>query len=150
MKIRIASAFLCAFTGVALVSCGGGGGSNDAASGTEGSDSTTSTIEAAAPTFDCTEGGAGKADATLSAVPTNGGYEYGWKPAKLELPKGEKVTVEIVNKSDIYHDFTAGSCLPGRFEKGESITISFEVPDEAVEFVCSIHPQTMIGTIEPH
>lgn len=145
MKRRIVTSMLVVVI-VGLLSSCGGGSSDDTSTAAEDTTSATTTTEAAA-SFEC-EDAKGKADATVAALTTKD-FEYVWDKEKLEFPAGEQVVLEIVNKSDTYHDFTADTCLPGRIEKGKSLTISFTVPDAPVEFVCTIHPLTMLGTIEP-
>ena len=71
-------------------------------------------------------------------------------PGTLELPAGEKVTVEIANADDIPHDFVIESIdlSTGAIEGGEAATATFTVPDSGTEFVCTIH-RGMTGRIEP-
>jgi uncharacterized cupredoxin-like copper-binding protein len=132
--------------GLVATACGGGAEDPPATESAAGGVTTTEATEVAS--IDCDET-TGKPDLTLAAVPTNGGYEYGWDQKDLKVEAGEEVVLAIENKSDTYHDFNAGACASGRIEKNETLVISFVAPEEAVEFVCSIHPETMVGTIEP-
>jgi nitrite reductase (NO-forming) len=70
-------------------------------------------------------------------------------PATLELPAGEKVTIEITNTDDRAHDFAieAADLNTGTIEAGAVATATFTVPKGTTEFVCTFH-RGMTGTIE--
>jgi nitrite reductase (NO-forming) len=70
-------------------------------------------------------------------------------PATLELPAGEKVTIEITNTDDRAHDFAieAAGLNTGTIEAGAVATATFTVPEGTSEFVCTFH-SGMTGTIE--
>ena len=70
-------------------------------------------------------------------------------PATLELPAGEKVTIEITNTDDRAHDFAieAAGLNTGTIEAGAVATATFAVPEGTTEFVCTFH-RGMTGTIQ--
>jgi plastocyanin len=69
-------------------------------------------------------------------------------PTTLELPSGEKVTVEITNKGSDAHNFTIDrlDLSTGTMTSGDVMTATFPVPDGTTEFHCTFHPG-MSGTI---
>ncbi len=71
-------------------------------------------------------------------------------PDVLELPAGEEVTVQLTNEDGTVHDFEieALGINTGTIEPGESAYATFVVPEQPVEFVCTLHP-AMNGRIEP-
>jgi len=70
-------------------------------------------------------------------------------PGTLELPAGEKVTIEITNTDDAAHDFAieAAGLNTGTIQSGAVATATFTVPEGSTEFVCTFH-RGMAGTIE--
>jgi uncharacterized cupredoxin-like copper-binding protein len=149
MPRKTVFALLAVLVAGLLASCGGGGASDEEAGASDTTSVTTTTTEATeSVSFDC-EVATGKPNAVIAAIPINGGYEYGWSEKSLKFKAGDEVILKLDNKSDTYHDFAADACFPGRFEKGQSLTISFTMPDAPVDFLCSIHPQTMMGTLVP-
>jgi nitrite reductase (NO-forming) len=70
-------------------------------------------------------------------------------PATLELPAGEKVTIEITNADGTAHDFAieAAGLNTGTIQGGAVATATFTVPEGTTEFVCTFH-RGMTGTIE--
>jgi plastocyanin len=71
-------------------------------------------------------------------------------PEVLELPAGKEVTVQVTNNGGTAHDFAIESMdlNTGTIEPEKSASATFTVPDDAVEFVCTIH-SGMGGRIEP-
>jgi plastocyanin len=72
-----------------------------------------------------------------------------FEPARLELPAGDEVEIEITNEGGTTHDFTVESLelSTGPIEEGDVATAAFTVPEDETTFVCSIHGG-MDGVIE--
>lgn len=107
---------------LALVACGGG----DESSGTGG-------------------GGGSGGGVTLSA------QDNSFSPSELSVPSGE-VTVEFTNDGSNPHTFTSEELGfdSGTVDPGASKSVTFEAPDGATAFECSIHgSQGMTGEIVP-
>ncbi len=70
-------------------------------------------------------------------------------PATLELPAGEKVTIQITNTDDRAHDFAveAADLNTGTIKAGAVATATFTVPKGTTAFKCTFH-RGMTGTIE--
>jgi nitrite reductase (NO-forming) len=70
-------------------------------------------------------------------------------PATLDLPAGEKVTIEITNTDDRAHDFAieAAGLNTGTIQAGAVATATFTVPEGTTKFECTFH-RGMTGTIE--
>ena len=64
-----------------------------------------------------------------------------FEPARLELPAGEEVELEITNEGGTTHDFTVESLdlSTGPIEEGAVATASLTVPSGETTFACSIH-----------
>jgi plastocyanin len=64
-----------------------------------------------------------------------------FEPARLELPAGEEVEVEITNEGGTTHDFTVDSLdlSTGPIEEGAAATATLTVPEGETTFACSIH-----------
>jgi plastocyanin len=64
-----------------------------------------------------------------------------FEPARLELPSGEEVEIEVTNEGGTTHDFTVESLelSTGPIEEGAVATATFTVPEGETTFVCSIH-----------
>jgi plastocyanin len=62
-------------------------------------------------------------------------------PARLELPAGEEVEVEITNEGGTTHDFTVESLelSTGPIDEGAVATAALTVPEGETAFACSIH-----------
>jgi plastocyanin len=62
-------------------------------------------------------------------------------PNGLELPADREVEIEITNDGDTPHDFSIGSLdlNTGIIEPGAVATARFTVPDEGLEFSCTLH-----------
>jgi len=72
-----------------------------------------------------------------------------FEPARLELPAGEEVEIEITNEGGTTHDFTIESLelSTGPIEEGAVATATLTIPEGEITFVCSIHGG-MNGVIE--
>jgi nitrite reductase (NO-forming) len=71
---------------------------------------------------------------------------------ELELPARETVELTFTNKGANPHTFTSSELGvdTGTVAPGESATVTFTVPDQAVEFLCSFHAGGgMTGVIVP-
>lgn len=134
--------------GLVAISCGGSDvtAAREEKPATPGPSSTEEEVEE--PDFSCNTTRR-KADLTLAAMNRQGGYEWDWKPKRMELPAGQKVTLKIANPSNAAHDFSAGSCVSKNLGPKRSTSITFTVPDRPVTFYCSLHPQSMVGKIVP-
>lgn len=64
-----------------------------------------------------------------------------FEPARLELPAGEDVEVEITNEGGTTHDFTVESLdlSTGPIDEGAVATATLTVPEGETTFACSIH-----------
>ena len=80
--------------------------------------------------------GPGGPDA-VAVVATDNAFE----PARLELPAGEEVEIEVTNEGETTHDFTIESLelSTGPIEEGAVATATFTVPQGEMGFVCSVH-----------
>ncbi|HEU4488758.1 MAG TPA: cupredoxin domain-containing protein [Actinomycetota bacterium] len=89
--------------------------------------------------------GGGGGEVTLSAV------DNSFEPSELAVASGE-VTVEFTNDGENPHTFTSEELGfdSGTIQPGDSKTVTFEAPDEATPFECSIHGSSgMTGEITP-
>ena len=125
---RIAGAV--AALGLVLAACGGsaGAGDNAAAAGSRAT-STAATQRV-----------------TLEALDNSFSVE------ELRLPAGETVELTLTNSGANPHTFTSTALGvdTGTVAPGESATVAFTVPDEATEFICSLHGAGgMTGVIVP-
>ncbi|MDQ3217489.1 MAG: cupredoxin domain-containing protein [Actinomycetota bacterium] len=90
-------------------------------------------------------GGGGGGGVTLSA------QDNSFSPSELAVPSGE-VTVEFTNDGENPHTFTSEDAGfdSGNVEAGASKSVTFEAPDGATTFECSIHGSSgMTGEIVP-
>ena len=95
------------------------------------------------PVGDVAKGPASNPDAAVEMV--GGSFE----PETLNLKAGDEVTVEVTNNDSTAHDFAIEelNLNTGMVEADEVATATFTVPDDGVEFVCTLHPD-MTGRIE--
>lgn len=86
--------------------------------------------------------------ATGPAVKIEAGDNF-FKPDVLAVRPAEEVTVEIRNTGTRPHDWTADELGigTGTMSPGEVFHATFTVPDQDIEFVCTLHAG-MDGTIE--
>ncbi len=90
-------------------------------------------------------GGGGGGGVTLSA------QDNSFSPSELAVPSGE-VTVEFTNDGSNSHTFTSEELGfdSGTVAAGESKSVTFEAPEAATDFECSIHGASgMTGKIVP-
>jgi plastocyanin len=90
-------------------------------------------------------GGGGGGGVTLSA------QDNSFSPSELAVPSGE-VTVEFTNDGSNSHTFTSEEVGfdSGTVAGGESKSVTFEAPEAATDFECSIHGASgMTGKIVP-
>ena len=90
-------------------------------------------------------GGGGGGGVILSA------QDNSFSPSELAVPSGE-VTVEFTNDGSNPHTFTSEELGfdSGTVAAGESKSVTFESPDGATAFECSIHGSSgMTGEIVP-
>jgi len=91
--------------------------------------------------------GAGPATGDAAKIQAAGGNRF--TPATLELPAGQKVTIQITNTDDRAHDFAieAANLNTGTIEADAVATATFTVPKGTTEFKCTFH-RGMTGTIQ--
>jgi plastocyanin len=87
-------------------------------------------------------------EATGEAVTIEAGDNF-FEPSTLNLKAGQEVTVEITNAGNTPHDWTIDepSVSTGVMAAGDVANATFTVPDDDVEFVCTLH-RGMEGTIK--
>lgn len=75
---------------------------------------------------------------------------FAFKPNNISAPAGEQVTVKFKNSDDTPHTFTVTdlSCDTSAVGGDAEAELSFTMPDEETEFICTIHPD-MKGTLTP-
>ena len=68
----------------------------------------------------------------------------------LAIEPGSEVTVEVTNEGDQAHNLVIEEIdlSTGTLEPGDVAAATFVVPDQAVTFFCSFHPD-MTGRVEP-
>jgi plastocyanin len=130
--------------------CGGGGSddSEPAAQEEPSPEETTPPFESSddsAGSAACLKGPKGKTEIELTQV------DVMFKPEKLKAPAGEMVTVVVSNEGGLEHTFTSPDvdCDSGYIAPGTKATVTFEMPDAAVEFYCVPHKPSMNGEIVP-
>lgn len=74
--------------------------------------------------------------------------EFAFDPSELSAPAGS--TIEFTNADEAPHTFTAEDAgLDVDVEAGGSATIDLaDVEPGTYDFLCTIHPDTMTGTLE--
>jgi len=102
----------------------------------------------AGPGGDAAAPAAASADqqATLAAT------DNAFSTEELSLPAGEVVELTFTNDGANPHTFTSSALDvdTGTVAPGESATVTFTVPDEPTEFLCSLHGAGgMTGVIVP-
>lgn len=72
-----------------------------------------------------------------------------FNPNKIKAPAGKFITVEITNVTTSQHDFASEEldCGSKPLAKGDSVTVSFEVPLGETDFYCTFHEAFMKGDI---
>jgi plastocyanin len=85
--------------------------------------------------------------ATADAVRIEAGDNV-FDPETIEANAGETISIEVTNKGRRPHDFTIKELglSTGVLQPGEIATATFAVPDEGVDYVCTLH-RGMEGTI---
>lgn len=76
--------------------------------------------------------------------------DFAFEPTELTAEPGTSVTIEVTNSGSVTHTFTATDLTVDlTVEPGGTGTALVEIPDEdaTVDFVCTIHPDQMKGTI---
>ena len=78
------------------------------------------------------------------------GKDNRFEPAALSASAGERVTVVFDNQGALPHTFTIKglSADTGIVNAGATKAVTFTVPSEPAEFVCTIHLE-MKGTLSP-
>ena len=76
--------------------------------------------------------------------------DEGFSTETIRAGAGEEVTVEVANRGDAVHNFVVEelNLSTGDIAAGKVATATFEMPDSAVEFVCSYHGN-MKGELVP-
>ncbi|MGH2689682.1 MAG: cupredoxin domain-containing protein [Actinomycetota bacterium] len=121
VPIRVAS---LAAAGLMLAGCGGSGGK----------------AVGAAPSSD------EKPGEKITVV----GKDNRFEPATLSRPAGTRVTVVLDNEGALPHTFTINGlgADTGIVNAGDTKSVTFTVPSEPAEFVCTIHLE-MKGSLSP-
>lgn len=102
-------------------------------------------------------------DPTVPAGPTGGDVGAGetarvgaidndFAPASFAAPAGQEITVTVSNSGQNPHSFTIDSLDvdTGVMNSGDQAEVTFTMPDEEVEFYCTVHgAEVMSGTIDP-
>lgn len=86
------------------------------------------------------------------AIPPVAAVDNSFAPDGFSAPAGQEVTVSVVNTGQNPHTFTIDSLGvdTGVLDAGQTGEVSFTMPDQAVEFVCTVHgADVMSGTISP-
>ena len=135
-----------------LSACGGGGEQSDPAAPNDEGDGAGVTIDYGPDIgTECLETKKGRViEMAAGKPPTDGQFtEVNWYPRNIKVPAGEFVTLEITNPTARQHDFTSEDldCQTDSFGKGETVTVSFEVPAGESDFECNIHEAFMTGNI---
>jgi plastocyanin len=76
-------------------------------------------------------------------------FDFGFDPGEFSLEPGAKATLELSNRGQAPHTWTADDLgVDVRLAVGSNTTVDVTVPDEdaSVGYRCKIHPQ-MTGTI---
>jgi plastocyanin len=73
----------------------------------------------------------------------------------LTLQEGAEYTVEWTNGDALPHDFTVQDADDNALaqtettsNEGETLSVTFTASADVVEYICTIHPSTMVGDIE--
>lgn len=94
------------------------------------------------------EGNAG-AGATIQLTAVDNEFET----PELEVAAGQSIEVEFANGGNNPHTFTSENLDfdTGIVDPGDTVTVTFEAPDEPTGFVCTIHEESddMVGEIVP-
>ena len=134
---------------LSFVACGGSESSDSAAPSDE--ETTLAPIDYGPDVgTECLETKKGRVIEVMAGKPTDEQFaEVTWYPNDIKVPAGEFVTLEITNPTVRQHDFTSEDldCGTDSFGKGETVTVSFEVPAGKSDFVCNIHDAFMTGDI---
>lgn len=77
-------------------------------------------------------------DGAVKVVATDNEFS----PADLQLPAGQKVTVEVTNEGDAPHNFVIEELdvSTGTIETAEVVTATFDVGQGELTYVCTFHP----------
>jgi len=158
MKLRFVATVALLSLAVALLgACGSSGSaSEDESAATQPSnqaeqddqpeaEAAQSAEEEEQPVSACLEAPPSKTKFTVLAVDKYGFGEF--KPKKLEVPAGKKITILYKNESPAIHDFVIDSleCDSGKVDKA---TVTFTAPSKPTEFRCTIH-DFMTGKLIP-
>jgi plastocyanin len=120
-----------AVAALVLAACGGDDEDGDAGGDTEQSEE------------DGGDTGGGTID--LSA------QDNSFDPAEISAPAGEEVTVNFTNDGNNPHTFssTDADFDSDTVESGQSVEVTFTMPDAETEFICNVHGSAMSGTLVP-
>lgn len=89
------------------------------------------------------EPGSGSGEIAVAA------FDFGFDPGEFSLRPGTRVTLELSNRGEATHTWTADDLdVDARLGAGSTTTVDLELPDEhtSIGYRCKIHPQ-MTGTI---
>ncbi|QLG29654.1 twin-arginine translocation signal domain-containing protein (plasmid) [Halorarum halophilum] len=73
----------------------------------------------------------------------------------LQLQAGQEYEVTWINDDGVPHDFTIQDADGNNLqqtellsEEGASATLTFTASEEMAQYICTVHPNTMVGTLE--
>ena len=95
-------------------------------------------------------GGAGECGGSGGQAVEVEAEQFAFNPDEISAPAGETVTVTFTNSDDTPHTFTVTdlACDTSAVGGGAEAELSFTMPEEETEFICTIHPD-MKGTLTP-
>lgn len=131
--LRLLALLACA--ALVLAACGG-----DDDGGATNGDS-----EQSEDAGDDTSGDTGGGAIELSAA------DNSFNPNEISAPAGEEVTVNFTNDGNNPHTFSSSDADfdSDTVDSGESVEVTFTMPDEETQFLCNVHGEAMSGTLVP-
>jgi plastocyanin len=88
---------------------------------------------------------------TGTEIPPVAMVDNKFAPSMLEATPGEEVTIQLRNNGQNPHSFTIDALEidTGVIESGETAEVTFGMPKEEQVFYCTVHGDSMSGTITP-
>lgn len=84
------------------------------------------------------------------SIPPVATVDNAFAPSMLQAMFGDELSIEVVNNGENPHSFTIDALEvdTGVLSSGDSAQVTFNMPDQDVQFYCTVHgPDTMAGTI---
>lgn len=131
--LRLLALLACA--ALVLAACGGD----------DDGDATNGDSEQSEDAGDDTSGDTGGGAIELSAA------DNSFNPNEIGAPAGEEVTVNFTNDGNNPHTFSSDGADfdSDTVDSGESVEVTFTMPDEETQFLCNVHGEAMSGTLVP-